>query len=309
MPYFDNNISASTSFGDFKDSLPTNYKKLKALKALDTKLEFPLGFAYLKEKEQIIMTHYESKSIFVLDKDGNFVKEINKHKELLMVPVGVTVGWNSEIFVTDMGVENEKIFVFDKELNYIRHFGDIRIQNSFHIIFDNHKVYLTSFLNNNLSCWNAISGEFLNQIPLNSPLSLAASSDKLFIISSKDVALFTSAYSKQINEKYGNCVFIIDKNSLEVLKKIDISKYAQPKGIIIDDQMNFYITSLDSSNEYTSKNRKLLRDLIKFDEHGEILQKTSLEIENTFQIIFYEKKLLISSGYFKTPPIHLIEFY
>jgi hypothetical protein len=291
--------------------LPSNYEKVKSIKPLKIPFELTVGLAHVKENGHILITDPESSSIRIMDENGNYMRAVYPN-ELLQKPGAICVSSKSEIFIVDMCLE--KIFVFDKDLIYLREFGDSRLQWSFNMIIDfkTDIIYMTSFLNNNLTAWNGNSGEFLNEISLNSPLTayIAPCHEKILVISAIDVGIFSREYTAQISENNDNCIFVIDKKSLEILQSIDISKFIQPKGLMIDEKMNFYITAaeIEQVNINETNNKKPSRHLIKFNENGEALQKTLLELEDTFQVIFFEKKLLISRG-FRSPQLFLIEFY
>ena len=289
--------------------MPCNYKRIKSTKPLVIPFELSVGLAHVKENGQILVTDPESSSIRIIDENGNYDKAVYPN-EFLQKPGAMCINRKNEIFIVDMCLE--KIFVFDKDLNYLREFGDSRLQCTSHMIIDIDIIYMTSFLNNNLTVWNSNTGEFLNQMSLNSPLSsaIAPCHDRIFVISAIDVGFFSREYTAQISLNNDNCIFMIDKISLEILNTIDISNYIQPKGLMIDESLNFYITAaeIEQVNTNETNAKKPSRHLIKFNEKGDFLQKTLLELEDTFQVIFFEKKLLISRG-FRTPQLYLIEFY
>ena len=299
----------SSDIGDLVDSFPSNYQRIKRLKAAKIPFELAVGLGYVTEKQEILITDPESGKIRVLDNNGNYVREVIP-LETLQKPGAMCISDKNEIFIEDIILE--KVLIFDKDFNYLRELGDSRIQMSLNMTIDNadYVVYMTSFLNNNLTAWNAQSCEFVNQIYLNSPLSLAVSRDRILVISAVDVGIFSREYTAQISENNNNCVFVIDKKSLEILNSFNISNYIQPKGIIIDADMNFFITAaeLQTVNKETISEKKPNRFLVKFNENGEFIQKTSLEIDCTFQVLFFEKKILISRG-FRSPPLYLIEFH
>ena len=156
---------------------------------------------------------------------------------------------------------------------------------------DTDTIFMTSYLNNTLTVWNCATGEFINNISINSPLSLTLSNDKLFVLSANDVGIFSREYTIQINENNQNCMYVLDKKTLEILKSINISSFVQPKGLTIDSEMNFIITCL-----------------LKINEKGDLLQKTVLGFDGgIIQVLFFENKIAFSRA-FRTPRVYLAEF-
>jgi DNA-binding beta-propeller fold protein YncE len=268
----------------------------------------PVGLAYLKEKKQILITDTDAGLIRIIDIDGNYLNSINPDN-LLEKPAAIFISDQKEIYIQEMLLE--KVFVFDSEFRYLRVFGDERLQTPFNMIVDDETelVYLSTYLNNLITIWNGKTCEFIKEFSLNSPLSLSIVSDKLFVVSAIDIELFTLKYSVDISENNNNCIYVIDKNTLEILKMISISRFIHPKGLVVDDKMNFIFAALDlhSINEDKIENSKPSKYLIKLNENGEFLQKTKLGLSGTFQVLFVEKKIFFTRG-FRTPPLYMIEF-
>ena len=261
----------------------------------------------MKAKEEILVTDPEGRAIRILDKNGNFLRSIIPNV-VLERPGTICVSSKNEIYIEEMILE--KIFVFDENFNLLREFGDERLQMSLHMKIDDDTdtIFMTSYLNNTLTVWNCATGEFINNISINSPLSLTLSNDKLFVLSANDVGIFSREYTIQINENNQNCMYVLDKKTLEILKSINISSFVQPKGLTIDSEMNFIITATDLHLTEVHYSKKQSTCLLKINEKGDLLQKTVLGFDGgIIQVLFFENKIAFSRA-FRTPRVYLAEF-
>jgi hypothetical protein len=149
-------------------------------------------------------------------------------------------------------------------------------------------LYVTDFENNQISSWNSESGKYISQYKIDSPGQIQINNDKLIIISENDYEHNKSTGRLRIT-KGSNSLFILNKNSMDIVKKIKLDDWFDPCGLFIDQNSNILTTAFELDHEkYISTHRLLY----KFDASGNFLSKTKLDhIENFSDMVAFDRKL------------------
>jgi hypothetical protein len=128
----------------------------------------------------------------------------------------------------------------------------------------------------------------MTQYKIDSPGQIQIVNDKLIIISENDYEHNKNTGRLRIT-KGSNSLFILNKNTMDIVKKIKLDDWFDPCGLFIDQNFNIYTTAFELDHE---KYISTYRLLYKFDPNGVLLTKTKLEnIENFSDMIVFDRKL------------------
>lgn len=296
------------------------FDKIKSAGAKTIPCELLVCLTYFDSIKQILISDFNDKSFKVIDLNGNFIGSYNPNSVFERPGPIAASNIVKEIYVEDHILE--KVFVFDLNFNYLREFGDERLETPFGMTIDEkaHTIYLSAYLSNAVTIWNTQSGDFLNEIRINSPTFMEVFNNKLIIMSATETEIFTFDNLTEVTSS--NAIYIYNKITLEVLNKIKIANYVHPKGLYIDDKFNIYMTAYDiemynnsdnddSSSQLTNSDDAgapyRTRFFYKFNDSGECVQKTHLPLGSIFSMVVVGKKMFAIRGY-RTPPIIIIDF-
>ncbi len=210
----------------------------------------------------------------LLDLDGHILKSFNPDN-LLKRPSGVCVlnsDTNEErIFVGDSG--QNKIFVFDSKFqlkfkfSQLMQAGYMRIDNE----FNKSRLYVCEYVNDRLTILDSRDGKFINNIDVETPKQIFFTLDNFYVCSPVADALVINNKVIKIN-KGGNCIFEIEKRTLEIKRRI-IGNWYSPLLLNIESNGIFQIAAYTyDENLIISKNRYL--QII--DQNGKIVEKSEL---------------------------------
>lgn len=259
------------------------------------------------------MNDVGKQTVHMIDLNGNYLGS-HGSESFISGPGPLCACENSEVFIGDY--VNEKIYVFDADLTYLREFGDHRIETPLNMCVDSDTkyIYISAYFSDIITIWNHKSGEYISEISLNSPTFMNICKHKLYVMSAIESECFTFDNSKIESNSKQNAIYIFNKLTHELLGKIKLVNCIYPKGLQIDDDMNIYFTGFDSlSTSYESfidKNTVKQsggKCLFKFNEDGVCTQKTNLSINGIIHMAFADKKILFTCG-FRMPSLYLIEF-
>lgn len=240
---------------------------------------------YLNSGDQIIMS----------DKDGSLLIELDTtrraythKKETMISPYSLCVSDNKQIFVAEFN--GEIVHQFDSNFKLIKKIDleNHELSKIECISVDSDFIYGGKLKNNKIIKWNINTGKLMKFVEnIDSPYSLALD---------QNTSLFVASLTK-FNERFeitsgSNCIFVLNKNDLKPLKRIEFKKdWLSPVGLFIDNDSNILTTAyrLLNGGKIKSKNRYIF----KINKDGnKIENKIQLEDVSACQSIsIYDKRL------------------
>jgi WD40 repeat protein len=258
------------------------YIKLDNSIRIKSKSLYKIG--YLKSGDQIIMSDKDGSSLIELDT----TKPPYIHKEETMnSPYSICVSDDQQIFVVEFN--GEIVHQFNSGFKLIK---KIDLEN--HeltkiecISVDSDHIYGGKLTNNKIIKWDINTGKLIKFVEnIDSPYSLALDrNNSLF------VASLTKSNERSVITSGSNCIFVLNKNDLKPLKRIEFNDWLSPVGLFIDNDSNILTTAyrLLNGGKMKSKNRYIF----KINKDGnKIKDRIQLEDVSACQSIsIYDKRL------------------
>ena len=90
--------------------------------------------------------------------------------------------------------------VFNSKYEFLREFGDERLDLPFEILVDSDTnfLYQTSYLNNTLNVWNALDGSFVKSSTIECPSYMRIDNNRLYVLSAIESEVFASKMKKTL---------------------------------------------------------------------------------------------------------------
>lgn len=249
----------------------------------------PNRMVYLKNKNKILVTDGHDNSLKIVDLDGQISdsKKIDKH---LSYPAAICLSNKEEIFVSSW--KKKGIYVFDSELNYIRRFGKKQILFVDFMKCDcaNSFLYSTNFDQNSVTKYDYDSEELVKQTKIDAPIEIEILNDQLFICSlTKYEENFNNKTLKRITSG-SNCIFVLNKNSLEIIKKFSFENWLKPSGLQFDSNENILTLAYRLNNQIIDDSRSLFL----LDKNGNYLKETYLnDVQLIIDMLLVNNRLFI----------------
>ena len=242
----------------------------------------------------------------LLDLDGNILKSINPNN-VLKCPSGICVLHDpneEKIFVGDS--VHHKIFVFNSNFDLKFQFGDQNLKIPCHMQIDNEfdksRLYVSDFKNDKITIWNTSNGSFISQIEIETPNNIIFTHNSLFVSSPVFKHQIQTRNNKVIKIiQGGNCIFEIDKASLEIKRRIIvIGIWYLPSLLNIEPNGNLQIIAYDYINNITKSDTGYL---LTIDQNGKVIEKVEFDkqdhaiadviLQNNKIIVCHDNKLKI----------------
>jgi hypothetical protein len=231
----------------------------------------------IENNTKFLITDYKRNLLHLCDLEGNKLKSFNPNN-ILKYPTCVCVlksdDSNEErIFVGDS--ELHKIFVFDSNFDLILQFGDENLKNPNYIRIDNEfdksRLYVSDCYNHEFTIWNTNNGTFVNIIDVECPVQINFTLKSLFVSSQVYEASLINNKVIRIS-KGGNCIHEIDKESLELKRRI-IGNWYSPQLLNIQSNGNLQISAYRFGNNLV---KSKMRYFLTIDQKGKIIKKVEL---------------------------------
>jgi outer membrane protein assembly factor BamB len=232
--------------------------------------------------------------VHIFDLNGNHLKSV-KPNEKLENPLGIYV-LDNEIFIGNCDVDEPQIFVYDFDFRLKRKFGDFNLSSPQYLIIDkeyNKNNLYVSDGDNKTTIWEAKSGMFIDKIDIETPMEINFTKQSLYALSGipfGNAEIINNKVEKII--KGGNCIYEIDKNSLEIKRKI-IGEWFSPGGIL----KLLFNGNLQTTAYTFDKNRikSEFRYLLTLDKNGRILSQILLDdIQSISDVAVVDNKIIIT---------------
>ena len=237
---------------------------------------FLYGITLIEKQRKLLITDHKRNLLHLIDFDGNILKSFNPNN-VLKRPSGICALHDpneEKIFVGHY--THHKIFVFNSNFDLKFQFGDQNLKTPDYMKIDNEfdksLLYVSDWYNNEITIWNTSSGSFISKIDVDTPIQIILTQNSLFVCSPVIKHQIKNNKVIKIN-KGGNCIFEIDKASLEIKRRI-IGNWYSPVLLNIDANGNLQIIALDYINNITKSN---MRYLLTIGQNGEILKKVEID--------------------------------
>jgi hypothetical protein len=280
-------------------------KETKSCKIVDNVILDGVCYSitYDEKNSALLLCDDSSKSlnIYKLTENNDISHENSQLVELqewFQYPLIVGLYLN-QIYV--VGEFNGGIGEFDCDFNLKRKFG---VEYSFgdlnSMAIDSHDgaTYLyISHQNNKLSKWDCNKGLLVNELKVENPLSLKVKGDNLYVISESFLEIEIedpSSRNKFKQIKSGeNCVLVYKKHSFELIKRVSVENWIQPKGIEFDNFGNLMVTAfkLESDNFIS-----IDRFLFLFDCNDNLINEVKMkDISSVLDMVLVKDNLFVIS--------------
>jgi hypothetical protein len=264
------------------------------------KVEFPTDsefsrIALIENNSKLLITDYKAELLHIFDLNGNLIKSVEPN-EKLKKPLGIYI-IDNEIYIGNGDDTEAQIFVYDLEFRLKRKFGDFNLSSPQYLIIDKEynkkNLYVSHCLKNKITVWEAKSGMFIQKIEIEAPMDINFTQHSLFVISCillGNVEVIDNKVEKIV--KGGNCIYEIDKNSLEIKRKI-IGEWYSPVGILkLLPNKNLQTTA------YTYDKNKIKSEfpyLLTLDKNGRILSQILLDgIQSIGNVVLVDNKIILT---------------
>lgn len=251
--------------------------------------------SHLKNTNQIAVTDWEDYSLKIFDLNGQLFKRI----DLVQIFTGpgprVICSNNNHIYLATNG---PGISFFDEKFNYIGKTAlEVYLLCPFYLLFDDSSqdFYISDDSHELVLKWNVLNKTSFQSKKLSKPNFMRCIQNYLFVTSGTDWDT-----DKEIVTQYDifeglNCIYVLDKNNLDILNEIKRDDWLGPNGLEVDSNKNLLTTAFELNNEKrVSQNRFLF--VLNID--GECLNKVKLGFDNLMWIhdmFLLETKLFILS--------------
>ncbi len=184
--------------------------------------------------------------------------------------------------VSDCHDPDYKILVFDAQMKFLREFSsnadnisDMKIDNG----SGKSLIYISDYLNNKIIVLESETGTFVRAIKIDAPCEMQFSDDKLHVISQTMFSVTTEGKLDKIL-KGSNCIFMLNKITLEIMGRILLQNLLQPTGLCLDsNNFNVITTGYDVDDDHIVSKTPFLFII---DQKGVIL--TKVELKSTFKL-------------------------
>jgi hypothetical protein len=272
---------------------PQSIKLIKKVE-FSTDSEFS-RIALIENNSKLLISDYKAGLVHVFDLNGNLLKSVEPNEKLKR-PLGIYI-LDKEIYIGNCDVDEPQIFVYDFEFHLKQKFGDFNLSSPHNLIIDkeyNKNNLYVSDGDNKITIWEAKSGLFIDKIDIEAPMEINFTKQSLFALSGVffgNVEILNNKVEKIV--KGGNCIYEIDKNSLEIKRKI-IGEWYSPVGIfklLPDGNLQTTAYTLDKN-----RSKSEFRYLLTLDKNGRILSQILLDgIQSISDVAIVDNKIIINA--------------
>jgi hypothetical protein len=253
--------------------------------------------ALIENDSKLLITDYGKNLLHLLDLDGNILKSFNP-SNFLKRPTGVCIRNSDDLNEEKVYIgddEHHKVFVFNTNFQLQFQFGNLilmhprymRINNE----FDSSRLYISDWPTDEITIWNASNGIFIDKIDVDTPQRINFTENSLYVNNTVyDHEIINNKVIK-INQG-GNCLFEIDKESLEIKRRI-IGNWFSPQLLNLKSNGNLQIVAYTyDKNLIPSK----IRYLLNIDQNVKIITKVELNgLEDLCDLILVNNKMIVSN--------------
>jgi hypothetical protein len=284
-----------------------NGEKIKSIQFVELSSDLKLDrMSLFKNGTKLILTDISKKCLHICDLNGKYIESVNPQNSLqLPLVLFVLKKINEEIYVYDGEIKT--VFLFDSNFKLKYKIGN-NLKNSNFMNIDTENginiLYITHMFDNEITLWNTQNGTFITKISIDGPKDVKFNQNCLFVINQPEVKIDWEI-NRIIEITKGNSISIIDKNSLEIKRKIQFSDFYLPNSLHLTTDIHIYTIAYKLDNGLMSKNRHLFI----LDYEGNILKIFELKNISCFNdVIYLENKIIISGNSLNQNRLSIIQF-
>jgi hypothetical protein len=256
-----------------------NYRQMRIKKLIKLNLGENLERCTLINDE-IFLTDRLQKRVKVISKNGDILGSYNP-KGVLAGPLAITTYTNTtQSFIVIGDCLRHELLVFDLNLTLVKRIShkyvakapnsmcvdycpctvssDLPTYTAHSKTINGNTLYVTDWSFNTLYAYSFDTGHLINKIQIDSPSHMKLLNDKLYVISGIECELVPNKRKLNKITKGSNCIFELDKQSLQILNTIKSEKWLSPCGLDISPitqniyTMAYYLDSEQSISDYFS---------------------------------------------------------
>ena len=231
----------------------------------------------IENNTKLLITDIEYNLLRLLDLDGNILTSFNPNN-ILTEPAGVCIlkEQNEEkIFIGEWG--QHRISVFNSNFDLQFQFSDENLKHPWYMridnVFNHSRLYVSDHEYNIITIWNTNNGAFIDKIDIDTPCDVNFTESSLYVSS----RVFEHHLEKNGNvrsvKKGGNCIFLFDKESLQIKRRI-IGNWYSPRLINIELNGNLNIVAYMFYDNITPSE---IRYFLRIDQNGKIIEKVEID--------------------------------
>ena len=249
----------------------------------------------IENNKKLLITDWKRNCLHLTDLDGGLIKSFNPNN-IFKDPAGVCILIDSnreDIFIGDD--EHHKIFVFNSNFELKFCFGDSNLKYPSHLKIDNEfnksLLYVSDSYNDKVTIWNSKNGTYVDKIDIETPKQVNFTENSLFISSPVLNSEIKDNKVVKINDG-GNCIFEIDKKSLEIKRRIS-GNWFSPNVLYCESSDNLFISAY--TFDFNSKIKSEMMHFFKIDQNGRIINKVELlSLQKIDDAILVNNKIIAS---------------
>jgi hypothetical protein len=294
------------------------------LKSIECEFECEIDAKWLARMIYIEKT----KSLLIVDELENSLKiiRINSTNELIQEehflnkwiksPTAIAFNNSNNLFISSY--QTGLIIVLNENYEFRHKFG--HLNESFKIEhmkideFDDSLLYCTDWSNDFLLKYDCSKGILVNKIKLNKPFYVYINQEKLYITSGTLFDKDCDTLKLKGILKGSNCIYVLNKQTLEYLNRIEMCDWLTPNGIYFDNHLNLITIAYKLNNEtkeisrektlfvFNSKNNKCLNEI----QIEDLREFCDMIIKHDKLYVIYETKKIINDI---SIPKHFIKIF
>lgn len=212
------------------------FNKLNKINTIKLKAKDLWRLAFIDNK--IFVTDYEDRKIIVLSKNGSNVVGTYSPSGVCTGPLAICSNGREQIFVGDQ--DKCGIMKFDVNMNLVKKFGKNILKRANYMTLDNQsELYVSDWVNNEVSIWDINTFKHISTFSIDSPSALRIIKNKIFIVSGTEHEFNEDTRKLGYISKGSNCIYKVDKSSLNVTQKIRTDSWLDPCGLqVLDSEIN-----------------------------------------------------------------------
>jgi hypothetical protein len=235
--------------------------------------------------ESIVLVKSQNKLI-ISDKNGGSLKIIDLDSysidlfknENIKKPSAMCIGKNDELFVSDHS-KFDKILVFDtSNKSYLRQFKikPMFVSNmKIDLLDEQNLLYLSDTGDDKIVVRFSETHKFKTIINITRPNFMEFSEEFMYVSSQPNFNLNKRARRLEGLQKGSNCIFILNKKTYEIVKRVAFENWLVPFGLKLDENFNIYTTASELSETRIVSENPFLYII---NSNGELVEKIEIEV-------------------------------
>jgi hypothetical protein len=240
---------------------------------------------FLNDFSQILLTDYMNSNLRLFGLNGGIEKII--HVQGLSYPKAICIDSNKQMIISNA----DNLLIFNEKFRLLK---KIMNENCEYIISDPQNpsfVYTSSNVKNKLKLFNMKNYEKIKEIEIDSPFHMVLKFNNLYVNSLTHLD-FEDGNLKLLKkiQRGSNCIFVLNKISLQITKVIELENWLCPLSLFVDDNGTLITTAykLNSKRELS-----LFRYLLLINFCGEVIHEIYLnDLDNFIDAILVENRFI-----------------